>query len=73
MLTRKTYNAEEIAEIFGISRNAAYTAIRRGEIQSVRFGRRVVVPCSVVEAMLGIDSHSNETPEPAALPISDAR
>ena len=47
-----TYTVPEVAAKLGLSRNAAYEAIGRGEIPSLRFGRRVVVPRVAFERML---------------------
>ena len=43
MESRQTYRVEEVSEILGIGRNSAYEAIRRGEIPSIRIGKRVLV------------------------------
>src|SRR5690606_28960408 len=37
------YTVTEVAGIVGISRSTAYECVRRGEIPSRRFGRRIVV------------------------------
>ena len=50
---RKTLDVSDVAEILGISRAAAYTAIKRGEIASVRVGGRILVPCDAVDILLG--------------------
>ena len=34
----------EAAEMLGISRNYGYELVRRGELPSVRFGKRIVIP-----------------------------
>lgn len=52
MEERKTYTVEEAAERLGISRNSAYEAVRRGEIPSLRIGRRVLIPRAALERML---------------------
>lgn len=39
----RTYTVDEVAAIVGISRSTAYECVRRGEIPSRRFGRRIVV------------------------------
>lgn len=41
---RLTLTVEEAAMLLGISRAFAYEAVRRGEIPSIRIGRRVLVP-----------------------------
>jgi excisionase family DNA binding protein len=49
---RQTVTVEETAKRLGIGRNTAYDAVRRGDIPSIRIGRRVVVPVAVLERML---------------------
>lgn len=49
---RLTYSVEEGAELLGISRNSAYEAVRKGEIPTVRLGRRILIPRSRLEALL---------------------
>jgi excisionase family DNA binding protein len=43
----------EAAEILGIGRSAAYEAARRGEIPSLRLGRRVLIPKRALSLLLG--------------------
>ncbi|MEI2704079.1 MAG: helix-turn-helix domain-containing protein [Ilumatobacteraceae bacterium] len=50
---RRTFTVAEVAEIVGISRSTAYECVRRGEIPSRRFGRRIVVLRHELERMLG--------------------
>jgi excisionase family DNA binding protein len=52
----------EAAKLLGIGRNTAYEAVARGEIPSIRIGRRLLVPVAALERFLGIDS---EPPSPA--------
>ncbi len=42
------------AEILGIGRTTAYESAKRGEIPSLRLGRRLVVPVEGLRAMLGV-------------------
>lgn len=51
-----TITVEEAGRILGISRSAAYRAAKRGEIPTLRIGRRLVVPAAIFFRMLGIDS-----------------
>ncbi len=37
---------------FGIGRSAAYEAARRGELPTIRIGRKLLVPIAAVERML---------------------
>lgn len=52
MQERLTLKVEEAAEALGISRALAYELVARGEIPSLRLGRRIVVPRRGLEAML---------------------
>jgi excisionase family DNA binding protein len=46
---------EETAAALRIGRTAAYEAARRGEIPTVKVGRRLLVPRAKLEAMLGLE------------------
>jgi excisionase family DNA binding protein len=50
--TRLTLTVEEAAAALGISRAFAYEAVRRGEIPSIRIGRRVLVPRAALGKLL---------------------
>ena len=49
---RLTLSVEEAAATLGISRAFAYEAVRRGEIPSIRIGRRVLVPHAALNRLL---------------------
>lgn len=49
---RQTMTVEEAAGVLGISRNLAYELVSRGELPSLRLGRRVVVPRASLERLL---------------------
>lgn len=55
---RRTYSVGEAAAILGISRSLAYQCVRSGELPSVRFRSRIVIPAAAVEALLGNQSAS---------------
>ena len=63
MPERKTLTVEEAAEQIGISRNAAYDAVRNGEIPHLRVGRRIVIPKTAFERWLGAAADDTEGPE----------
>jgi excisionase family DNA binding protein len=44
---------EEAAVILRLSRGTAYEAVRRGDIPTIRIGRRLLVPRARLMAMLG--------------------
>ena len=42
---------------FGLSRNAAYAAVKSGQIPSVKIGARIAVPTAPLRRMLGLEDH----------------
>ena len=52
-----TYSVNEAAELLGISRNAAYQAVKRNQIPNLKFGSRIVIPRVAIERMLLESSH----------------
>ena len=51
---RITLTVEEVADLLGLGRTAAYEAARRGEIPSRRLGRRFFVPVPALLDWLGV-------------------
>jgi excisionase family DNA binding protein len=51
-LERRTLSIPEAAKALGISRNNAYEAARRGEIPTIKIGKRLLVPLAALERML---------------------
>ena len=51
-IERQTLTVEEAARLLGISRSSAYEAVRRGELPTVKIGRRYVVPRVALERLL---------------------
>ena len=49
---RETVSVERAGQIVGISRTAAYAAVARGDLPSLRIGRRVVVPRKALDRLL---------------------
>lgn len=54
-----TISVEVAASLLGVSTDATYDAVRRGEIRSVRVGRRIRIATKPLLDQLGLD-----TPEP---------
>ena len=50
--TRLTMTVSEAASVLGIGKNAAYEGVRRGEIPSIRIGKRILVPVAALEKKL---------------------
>ena len=42
----------EVAKKLGISRNFAYELVKRGELPSIRFGKRILIPKIALENKL---------------------
>lgn len=49
---RITLTVDEAAVKLGISRPVAYRAVKRGEIPTIKIGRRILVPISALEKLL---------------------
>lgn len=56
-LEKSTLHVEEAADLLGISRRSAYRACARGDIPSIRIGRRLVVPASRLSKLIEGDVH----------------
>lgn len=48
-----TYTAREAAERLGVGLTSLYAAVQRGELPSIRVGRRVLIPRRSLDVMLG--------------------
>ena len=57
---RLTLTVEQAAALLGISRGLAYELVARGELPSLRLGRRIVVPRKALDELL--DRQSNREP-----------
>jgi excisionase family DNA binding protein len=49
---RLTVGVPEAGRMLGISRSLAYELVARGELPSVRLGRRIVIPIRAIEELL---------------------
>jgi excisionase family DNA binding protein len=45
----------EVADLLGISKDLVYDLVARGELPSLRLGRRIVVPRRALLALIGGD------------------
>lgn len=54
--TRATLTIEQAAQELGVSRQAGYGAAARGEIPTIRIGRRLLVPRAAFNRLLGQDA-----------------
>lgn len=53
-----TMTVEEAGALIGLSRSSAYRAAARGDLPTLRIGRRRLVPTGHLLRMLGIDPSS---------------
>jgi excisionase family DNA binding protein len=51
-VSRATVTIVEAAKRLGIGRNQAYEAAHRGEIPSIRIGKRILVPVAALDRLL---------------------
>ena len=49
---RVTVSVEEAGQVLGLSRGAAYNAARRGDIPTLKIGKRLIVSTAQLLAML---------------------
>ena len=49
---RATITIEEAAKRLGIGRNQAYEGARKGQIPTIRIGKRILVPVAALERLL---------------------
>jgi excisionase family DNA binding protein len=49
---RATISVPEAGQVLGLERKSAYNAARRGELPTLRIGRRVLVPTAALLRML---------------------
>lgn len=49
---RKTFSTQEAADFLGVSQWLILELVKRGELPSLRLGRRIVVPRAALDQML---------------------
>lgn len=59
---KSTITVPEAGEYLGIGRDAAYAAAKRGEIPTLRIGRRLIVPVPALLSMLGTPESDGVAP-----------
>ena len=65
-----TLSVEEAAQLLGVSRGLAYEAARRGELPTIRLGRRLLVPRARLLELVGVQE-MREAGFPASEPRAD--
>ena len=54
-----TMSVEQAAKLLGVSRSAAYRAAASGQLPTLAFGRRLLVPTAPLLKMLGLSFEEN--------------
>ena len=57
-MNSEVIRVEEAGVMLGLSRLAAYRAVKRGEIPALRFGRKIVIPKAAIERMLRVGTEA---------------
>jgi len=63
---RLTYNIEEAARMLGVGRNQAYDAAKRGDIPTIKIGKRLLVPKKAFDRKLDGGDEPDDRPPVAA-------
>ena len=61
---RQVYTVEEAGKVLGLSRASSYQAAARGDIPTIRIGRRLLVPIKGLELLLEQGSFNREESNP---------
>jgi excisionase family DNA binding protein len=48
----RTISVEDAGRVLGLSRGSAYAAARSGDLPTIRFGKRLLVPKAALEKLL---------------------
>jgi excisionase family DNA binding protein len=57
-MEKQTFSVPEAAEILGIDRNSGYAAAKKGELPTIRIGKRLLVPKAALARLLESTRHS---------------
>jgi excisionase family DNA binding protein len=52
ILAKATATVEELAKVLGIGRRQAYEAVKRGDIPSIRLGKRILISTRTIQRLL---------------------
>lgn len=61
ILAKPACSVAEFAKVMGLSKNGAYEAVQRGEVRSIRFGKKIVVPTAQIRQMLGMTEPAKQS------------
>lgn len=67
-LTKPTISVVDAGKLFfGVGRNSAYDAAKRGDFQTIKVGGRIVVPVAPLAASLGLRANIGGQPTGGAV------
>src|SRR5437879_10456359 len=66
------FTVEEAGKILGLSRASVFAAAKRGDIPTIRIGKRLIVPRRALEKLLGIDEPNVAADRQAVLQVAAA-
>jgi excisionase family DNA binding protein len=69
-MRKLTYTVTEAADLLGISRTSAYEAVHRGELTAITLGRRIVIPRTTLEQLLGPLDEPQLVTDPQRAPLT---
>jgi len=55
-----TVSVNQASKLLGLSRNATFAAVNRGDIYSIKIGRRLLIPKARLLAMIQGDQNSEQ-------------
>lgn len=59
-MTRRTLTVDEAADQLGISRATAYAGIKSNQIPHIKIGRRILVPITAMNKLVGANEDENK-------------
>jgi hypothetical protein len=54
LLGRPTITPDQALQVLPLSRNGLYEALRRGDITSIRIGKKIIIPTAPLRRKLGM-------------------
>lgn len=67
-MEKLTYTVEEAADLLGVGRTRMYELARKGEVPSIRLGRRILVPAHLLREFVGAPPETGKSSEPEPAP-----
>lgn len=64
---RATITVPEAGQVLGLGRDSSYRAAERGELPTLKLGRRLLVPVPKLLRLLGLDPDTEDSEAPVAV------